>query len=99
MAGGRCRDICVKWVKKKRPYIMPFLTHSYCRLCEVWFEKKKLSDARCKCCRNILAIKPRINQNKRKYNAVMNTVEWKKIHVPVKKSPFGDHVDKIGEYK
>ena len=29
----------------------------------------------------------------------MNTVEWKKINVPVKESPFGDHCDKMGVYK
>ena len=98
MAGGHCRNLCLKWTKK-RPKLMPFLTHSYCRLCGVWTEKVKLTGARCECCRNILAIKPRLNHNKRKYNAVMNTVEWKKLNVPVKKSPFGDHCDKMGVYK
>ena len=58
--------------------------------------QEEIDSARCECCNNILAIKPRLNQNKRKYNAVMNSIKWKKLNVPVKEYPFGDHVDKTG---
>ena len=95
MPAGSCNSIC-KQDKISRPRYMPFLSHSYCRLCGVWYDKEKLDSARCKCCNNILAIKPRLNQNKRKYNAVMNSIKWKKLNVPVKEYPFGDHVDKTG---
>ena len=95
MPSGSCRDLCLTWTKT-RPKYMPFLSHSYCRLCGVWYDKEEIDSARCECCNNILAIKPRLNQNKRKYNAVMNSIKWKKLHVPVKEYPFGDHVDKTG---
>ena len=48
----------------------PLYTNSEIRLFReygVEIPKEDWSQARCKCCNNILATKPRLNQNKRKY--------------------------------
>ena len=77
---------------------MPFITHSHCRTCSWWIPKKEWGLSRCKCCNNRLAIKPRLNQNKRKYIEVMKTINWKKLQSPISKNPFGED-DIIGSYK
>ena len=97
MAAGSCREICTS-LKKPRPQKMPYLTHWHCRECKWWIPKEEWGLPRCKCCNNRLAIKPRLNQNKKKYNEVMNTIKYKSLQVPVLKNPFGDD-DVIGTFR
>ena len=97
MPAGSCKSICTP-LKKPRPSKMPFLTHSHCRECQWWIPKTFACSIRCPCCNNRLAIKPRLNQNKRKYIGVMNTMKFKNLEVPVRKNPFGDE-DVIGTFR
>lgn len=32
------------------------------------------------------------------FELVMKTISWSKVSVPVSKNPFGDQVDKVGNY-
>ena len=97
MPAGSCKSICTR-LKNPRPKKMPFLTHMHCRECEWWIPRSEWHLPRCKCCNNILAIKPRLNQNKRKYMAVMKTIKFKNLQVPVTQNPFGDE-DIIGTFR
>ena len=46
----------------------PFASHSRCRKCEIWIVHGYVwRDNRCPCCHGKLAMKPRLNQNRRKY--------------------------------
>ena len=97
MAAPSCKGWCIG-LKKPRPKLMPFTTHSHCRECGWWIPKEEWSQPRCKCCNNKLAVKPRLNQNKRKYQEVMKTIKFKKLQVPVTQNPFGDE-DVIGTFR
>lgn len=66
--GIRCHGFCDGW-KVPQPKVMPFLTHSHCRTCELWVSKAEWKAPRCKCCGGVLAILPRLNELKRKYRA------------------------------
>ena len=55
----RICDIMRAKQKIKRPKHLPYLTHSHCRVCKIWFDKTTLEHPRCPCCSTILAILPR----------------------------------------
>ena len=68
--GTRCRGICdIIRVKQnvKRPKRLPYLTHSQCRVCRIWFDREEYKNTRCPCCSTILAILPRENHKKKIY--------------------------------
>ena len=71
---ARCRGICdlirLKQIVK-RPKRLPYLTHSQCRVCRIWFDKKTLEHPRCPCCSTILAILPRENGKKKIYRKMI----------------------------
>ena len=52
----------------------PFASHSRCRKCEVWIRHGVFyKDNRCPCCHGKLAMKPRLNQNKKRYRIEKTT--------------------------
>ena len=68
--GTRCKGICdIIRIKQavKRPKRLPYSTHSQCRVCRIWFDRKEYLSTRCPCCSTILAILPRENGKKRIY--------------------------------
>ena len=70
---ARCKGICDMIRAKqtlRRPKKLPYLTHSQCRVCRIWFDKTTLDHPRCPCCSTILAILPRENHKKRIYRKV-----------------------------
>ena len=72
---ARCKGICDLMRLKqlvKRPKRLPYLTHSQCRVCVIWFDKKELTSHRCPCCSTILAILPRENGKKKIYRKVLH---------------------------
>jgi len=72
---ARCRGICdIMRAKQivRRPKHLPYLTHSQCRVCRIWFDKKDLKTPRCVCCSTILAILPRENHKKKVYRAALH---------------------------
>ena len=72
---ARCRGICdlIRLKQEvKRPKRLPYLTHSQCRVCRIWFDKEKLVSHRCPCCSTILAILPRENGKKKIYRKVLH---------------------------
>ena len=71
---ARCKGICDMIRAKqtlRRPKKLPYLTHSQCRVCRIWFDKTTLDHPRCPCCSTILAILPRENHKKRIYRKVL----------------------------
>ena len=64
---GRCDSLKKVWKKPvKDP--LPFLTYTYCRLCEMWIKHEYLwNNLRCPCCHGRVARKPRENSKKKKY--------------------------------
>ena len=65
---ARCKGICDMIRAKqtlRRPKKLPYLTHSQCRVCRIWFDKTTLDHPRCPCCSTILAILTRENHKKR----------------------------------
>ena len=71
---ARCRGICdIIRLKQdvKRPKRLPYLTHSQCRVCRIWFDKTTLEHPRCPCCSTIVAILPRENHKKKIYRKVL----------------------------
>ena len=76
---ARCRGICDLMRLKqliKRPKRLPYLTHSQCRVCKIWFAKKELASHRCPCCSTILAILPRENHKKRVYREMLHGIKY-----------------------
>ena len=72
---ARCRGICDMIRAKqtlRRPKHLPYLTHSQCRVCRIWFDKRDLETPRCPCCSTILAILPRENYKKKVYRAALH---------------------------
>ena len=72
---ARCRGICDLLRLKqevKRPKRLPYLTHSQCRVCRIWFDKETLESHRCPCCSTILAILPRENGKKKIYREMLH---------------------------
>ena len=71
---ARCRGICDIMRSNqaiKRPKTLPYLIHSHCRVCKIWFDKTTLEHPRCPCCSTILAILPRENHKKRVYREML----------------------------
>jgi predicted Zn-ribbon and HTH transcriptional regulator len=71
---ARCKGICDMIRAKqtlRRPKKLPYLTHSQCRVCRIWFDKTTIDHPRCPCCSTILAILPRENHKKRIYRKVL----------------------------
>ena len=71
---ARCKGICDMIRAKqtlRRPKKFPYLSHSQCRVCRIWFDKTTLDHPRCPCCSTILAILPRENHKKRIYRKVL----------------------------
>ena len=71
---ARCKGICDMIRAKqtlRRPKKLPYLTHSQCRVCRIWFDKTTLDHPRCPCCSTILAILPRENHKKIIYRKVL----------------------------
>lgn len=63
----KCKGKCEYWVES-RPHTLPFLTHSRCRICDIWMKNKDvINKIRCPCCNGRVANRPRLNTNKRKY--------------------------------
>ena len=76
---ARCRGICdIMRLKQevKRPKRLPYLTHSQCRVCRIWFDKDTLESPRCPCCSTILAILPRENGKKRIYREMLHGIKY-----------------------
>ena len=76
---ARCRGICdlIRLKQEvKRPKRLPYLTHSQCRVCRIWFAKKELASHRCPCCSTILAILPRENGKKRVYREMLHGIKY-----------------------
>ena len=73
-----CKGICDLIRLKqlvRRPKRLPYLTHSQCRVCRIWFDKKELTSPRCPCCSTILAIFPRENGKKRIYREKLHGIK------------------------
>ena len=64
--GINCHGFCEQW-KIPMPKLMPFVTHSHCRTCELWVDRSQYKAPRCKCCGGVIAVLPRLNELKRKY--------------------------------
>ena len=77
--GTRCKGICdIIRIKQavKRPKRLPYLTHSQCRVCRIWFDRKEYLSTRCPCCSTILAILPRENGKKRIYREMLQGIKY-----------------------
>ena len=63
-----CRTTYRLDIVKPDNWRMPFASHSRCRKCEIWIRHGIFyKDNRCPCCHGKLAMKPRLNQNKKRY--------------------------------
>ena len=69
----KCKGLCSRKVgigktstdyEQPASWKMPFLTHGRCRTCQAW---QKLSKPSCICCHSLLALKPRLNKNRKRY--------------------------------
>ena len=72
---ARCKGVC-DIIRAhqivKRPQKLPYISHSHCRVCEIWFDKKEYINPRCPCCSTILAILPRENTKKPIYRKILH---------------------------
>ena len=59
-----CKNVCAE---KEKPddWHIPFLSHGRCRTCQAW-QRLSFSN-RCKCCNSLIALKPRLNHKRKRY--------------------------------
>ena len=72
---ARCKGICdIIRAKQtvRRPKRLPYLTHTQCRVCSIWFDREEYTHHRCPCCSTILAILPRENGKKKIYRKMLH---------------------------
>ena len=79
--GASCNGKCVMYKKKyrrDRPNLgqggLPYLTHGFCRTCEVWILNGQgfsfhigTAKNRCPCCHTMMSFQPRQSRHKKKY--------------------------------
>ena len=72
---ARCKGICdIIRAKQtvRRPKRLPYLTHTQCRVCSIWFDREEYTHHRCPCGSTILAILPRENGKKKIYREMLH---------------------------
>ena len=58
---------------------LPYLTHGFCRTCEVWIEKDKgwgKAGNRCPCCHSKMSYRPRVSKSKRRYRKILSNKKY-----------------------
>ena len=82
--GTRCHGGCVLMgFLTYRPNLgqggLPYLTHGFCRTCDVWIEKDKgwgKVGNRCPCCHSKMSYRPRVSASKRRYRSLLSNKKY-----------------------